>query len=161
MTNPYRICSASLSCPHALEDYFSFDIIADPQPSQCLRRILPAPVGRFRISLRIGDSDDKFMLHQRARFSRVQKLPLIRNAGRTDFIVSDLKPIQIGRHASNHFRSVRFDSDRNIVARDRPTVLNRKPHEFLASRPIVKYTSLTIESAVSLNRTGSVFVLIS
>src|SRR5579863_255599 len=92
ITNPYRICSASLSYPHALENYFSFDIIADPQPSPSLRRILPAPVGRFRIPLRIGDSDDKFVLHQRARFSCMQKLPLIRNARRIDFIVSDLKP---------------------------------------------------------------------
>jgi len=55
---------------------------------------LPTAVGRFRIALGISYRDHQFVLHQRARISRVQKLPFVRNAGRIDVIVANIKPVE-------------------------------------------------------------------
>jgi hypothetical protein len=141
--------------------HFSFDIIADPKASYCLGRILPTAVGRFRIALGIGYGDHKFVLHQRARISRVQKLPLVRNAGRIDVIVANIKPVETGRDVGDHFISYRFDSDRNIVSHDRSIVLNRKLHKFLTSPLIGKlYQTLRLLPQVR-DRTVWAFVLIA
>ena len=82
------------------------------------------------------------MLLVRARVSGLQKLTLVRNAGRIDLIVANIETIKVGGDVGDHFIPFRFHSDRNIVSRDRSIVLNRKLHRILASPLIWEYTSV-------------------
>jgi hypothetical protein len=104
--------------------------------------ILPAAVSSFGIALGIDYRDQKLMLQKRAGVSCAQKLPLVRNARGVDFIVADIKPIEIGRNPGDHFIPLRFDSDDNVVSCDGSTVLNRKSHTLCASLLTGEYTSL-------------------
>jgi hypothetical protein len=79
----------------------------------------------------------------RARVSRLQKLTLERNAGRIDFIVTDVKTIKVRCNVRDHFIPFRFDSDGNVVSCDRSIALNRKLHRSLTSGLIEKYISLS------------------
>jgi hypothetical protein len=111
--------------------YFGFDIIADSRDRYVLACILPAAISGFGIALRIGHGDQKFMLHPRARISHLQKLPFVRNAGRIDLVVANVKAIEIGDDARDHLIALRFDSDRNVISCDGSSVLNRKFHNHL------------------------------
>jgi len=104
--------------------------------------ILPAAVSSFGIALGIGYRDQKFMLQKRAGVSCVQKLPLVRDARGIDFVVADIKPIEVGRNMGDHFILLGFDSDDNVVSCDGSTVLNRKFHTLCASLLTREYTSL-------------------
>jgi len=73
------------------------------------------------------------VLQVRVRVSRLQKLSFIRDAGWIDFIVADIKPVEVGRDMRDYFISLRFHSDGNVVSGDCSIVLNRKFHKRLTS----------------------------
>ena len=70
---------------------------------------MPTAVSTFPITLSVGHRDDQFMLQVRTRVSGLQKLSLVRNAGRIDFIVANIKAIKIGGDVGDHFTPFRFD----------------------------------------------------